>query len=49
MMSINATTFIAAGEELQSLLASTALGDILARRGVEWCLIPKRAPWFDDF
>jgi len=49
MMSDNATTCIAAGEELQSLLASTALADKLARRGVEWRLIPKRAPWFGGF
>jgi len=49
MMSDNASTFIAAGEELQSLLSSTALADNLARRGVEWRLIPKRAPWFGGF
>ena len=49
MMSDNATTFLAAGEELQSLLSSAALADNLARRGVEWRFIPKRAPWFGGF
>ena len=46
MMLDNATTFIAAGEELQSLLSSAALADNLTRRGVEWCVIPKHAHWF---
>jgi len=49
MMSDNATTFLAAGEELQSLLSSTALMDNLAKKGVEWRFIPKRAPWFGGF
>ena len=49
MMLDNATTFTADGEELQSLLSPTALADNLTRRGVEWCFIPKRAPWFSRF
>ena len=49
MISDNATTFLAAGEEQQSVLSSAALADNLARRGVEWRFIPKRAPWFGGF
>jgi len=49
MISDNATTFLAAGEELQSLLSSAALMDNLAKKGVEWRFIPKRAPWFSGF
>jgi len=49
MTSDNTTNFIAAGEELQSLLSSSALVDDLGRRGVEWCFIPKRAPRFSGF
>ena len=44
MMSDSATTFLATGEELQSLLSSAALADNLSRRGVKWRFIPKRAP-----
>ncbi|XP_065891652.1 uncharacterized protein [Dysidea avara] len=49
MISDNATTFLAAGEELQSVLSSAALADNLAKRGVEWRFIPKRTPWFGGF
>jgi len=49
MLSDNATTYLAAAEELQSLLSSAALSENLARRGVEWRFIPKRAPWFGGF
>ena len=48
-MSDNATTFLAAGEELQSLLSSVALANNLSRREVEWRYIPKCAPWFGGF
>jgi len=46
----NASTYLAVAEVLQSLLSSSAeLTVNLSRRGVEWCFIPKRAPWFEDF
>ena len=49
MISDNPTTFLAAGEELQSLLSSTALMDNLAKKGIEWRFILKCAPWFGSF
>ena len=44
MLSDNASTYLAAAEELQNLLSSAALEN-LSRRGIEWHFIPKRAPW----
>ena len=44
MLSDNASTYLAAAKELQALLSSAALSENLARRGVEWRFIPKRAP-----
>jgi len=49
MLSDNASTYQAAAEELQKLFTSTALTEDMARRGVEWRFIPKRAPWFGGF
>ena len=46
MLSDNATTYLAAAEELQKLLSFAALWENLCRRGVEWRFIPKPAPWF---
>jgi len=36
-------------EELQTLFSSAVLAEDLARRGVKWHFIPKRAPWFGGF
>jgi hypothetical protein len=49
IMSDNATTFIAASHELQSLLTSANLTHQLAEKGVKWSFIPKRAPWYGGF
>ena len=49
MLSDNASTYLAAAEELQNLLSSAALAENLSRRGIEWRFIPKRAPWFGGF
>ena len=49
MLSDNASTYLAAAEELQSLLSSDELAENLSRRGVDWQFIPKRAPWFGGF
>jgi len=49
MLSDNTYTYLAAAEELQSLLSSGELAENLSRRGVEWRFIPKRAPWFGGF
>ena len=49
MLSNNASTYQASAEELQALFSSAALAEDLARRGVKWHFIPKRAPWFGGF
>ncbi|XP_065901997.1 uncharacterized protein [Dysidea avara] len=49
MLSDNASTYQAAAEELQKLFTSAELAEDLARRGVKWYFIPKRAPWFGGF
>ncbi|XP_065916009.1 uncharacterized protein [Dysidea avara] len=49
MLSDNASTYLAAAEELKSLLSSEELAESLSRRGVDWRFIPKRAPWFGGF
>jgi len=49
MLSDNASSYLAAAEELQSLLSSVELVDNLSRRGIEWQFIPKHAPWFGGF
>ena len=49
LLSDNASTFLAAAEELKQLFSSDALLESLAHKGVEWKFIPKRAPWFGGF
>ena len=46
VVSDNASTYLAAADELQRLLQSERLIEVLGRRGVLWCFIPKRAPWY---
>jgi len=46
IVSDNASTYSAAAEELQQLLQSERLTEMLGRRGVRWQFIPKRAPWY---
>jgi transposase InsO family protein len=46
MMSDNANTFISASKQLQDLFKSTTVRQELNNRGIEWKMIPKRAPWF---
>ena len=48
-VSDNRSTFLAAAEELKTLLTSTELSEALTRRGTQWKFIPKRAPWFGGF
>ena len=43
MLLDNISTYQAAAEELQTLFSSAALSEDLARRGVKWQFIPKRA------
>ena len=49
VLSDNASTFLSAAEELTALFSSPSLMNTLARSGVEWKFIPKRAPWFGGF
>ena len=49
MVSDNASTYLAAAEELKHLFQSTSLRESLSRRGVDWHFIPKRAPWYGGF
>ena len=49
MISDNASTYMAAADELKQLFNSTLLSDTLNRRGIDWKFIPKRAPWFGGF
>jgi len=49
MISDNATTYQAAAEELKEQLTSSKLKQALAKEGVTWKFIPKRAPWYGGF
>jgi len=46
IVSDNASTYTAAADELQQLIHSDHLTEMLGRRGVQWKFIPKRAPWY---
>ena len=49
MISDNASTFLAAAEDLQKLFESETLQRELGRHNVTWRFIPKRAPWYGGF
>ena len=49
MISNNASTYLAAADELEELFSSESLLVALSRKGVTWRFIPKRAPWFGGF
>ena len=49
LISDNASTFVSANNELKELFQSHALKETLAREGIEWLFIPKRAPWYGGF
>jgi len=49
MISDNASTFLAAAEELEKLMTSNTLKEALERQNVRWHFIPKRAPWYGGF
>jgi len=44
VLSDNGSTFLSAADELKALFSSPSLTNTLARNGVEWKFIPKRAP-----
>ena len=45
----NASTFLSANNELRELFQSHTLKETLARQGIDWQFIPKRAPWHGEF
>ena len=49
MISDNASTYLAAAEELRKLFESDALKEALTHQNVTWQFIPKRAPWYGGF
>jgi len=49
LISDNASTFVSANNELKELFQSRALKETLAREGIGWLFIPKKAPWYDGF
>ena len=49
MISDNASTYLAAVEDLQKLFELNSLKEALGRQNVVWHFIPKRAPWYRGF
>ena len=49
MLSDNASTFLAAADELHELFESDKIKESLQRQNVTWEFIPKRAPWYGGF
>ena len=49
VISDNASTYLAAADELKKLFASPLLSEALNKKGVTWQFIPKRAPWYGGF
>ena len=49
VISDNASTCESAASELKELFSSLTLTEALARQGVDWKFIPKRAPWYGGF
>ena len=49
LISDNASTFVSANNELRELFQSRALEETLAREGIEWLFISKKAPWYGGF
>ena len=49
MLSDNASTYLAAAEELKMLFESDDIKEAFGRQGVDWQFIPKRAPWYGGF
>lgn len=46
VVSDNASTYLAAADELQQLLQSEHRTEVLGRKEVQWWFIPKRVPWY---
>jgi len=46
MISDNASTYVAASNQIHRLFESQMVQDSLSMKGTEWKFIPKRAPWY---
>ncbi|XP_070571330.1 uncharacterized protein [Ptychodera flava] len=49
MLSDNASTYLAAADEIKTLFDTPEVNNFLAAHRVQWTFIPKRAPWFGGF
>ena len=49
MISDNASTYLAAAEDIKELFESDDLREARGRQQVTWSFIPKRAPWYGGF
>jgi hypothetical protein len=49
MVSDNATTYLAAAQEIKKLMNSEEIQKFMANHRVQWKFIPKRAPWYGGF
>ena len=49
MISDNASTYLAAADQLNDLFSFPSLSETLSKKGVTWRFIPKRAPWYGGF
>ena len=49
MISDNASTYLAAANELNDLFRSPSLSNALSKKGVTWRIIPKCATWYGGF
>jgi len=46
VLSDNASTFMAAADDLKALFESDTVKESLGNQGIEWKFIPRRAPWY---
>ena len=49
MLSDNASTYLAAAEDLQKLFKSDTQKESLGHQNITWYFIPRRAPWYGGF
>ena len=49
ILSDNASTYEASANELEKLINSDRMSESLCTMGIQWKLIPKRAPWYGGF
>ena len=49
MLSVNASTYEVAANELEKLINSDKMSESLCTMGIKWQFIPKRDPWYGGF